>query len=93
MGTTGSSVSGNVNSALPDIIARVRQYATVPLAVGFGVATREHFELVANSGADGVVIGSRLVAIIKTSPAEQIYQNVECRLLRIYCCISLKSCP
>lgn len=83
MGTTGSSVSGNVNSALPDIIARVRQYATVPLAVGFGVATREHFELVANSGADGVVIGSRLVAIIKTSPAEQIYQNVESYCLEI----------
>lgn len=77
MGTTGSSVTGNVNSALPDIIARVRQYATVPLAVGFGVATREHFELVANSGADGVVIGSRLVTIIKTSPPEQIAQKVE----------------
>ncbi|KAI0078203.1 bifunctional tryptophan synthase TRP1 [Panus rudis PR-1116 ss-1] len=77
MGTTGSSVSGTLNSALPDIIARVREYATVPLAVGFGVATREHFEHVANSGADGVVIGSRLVAIIKTSPPDQVAQKVE----------------
>lgn len=76
-------MTGNVNSALPDIIARVRQYATVPLAVGFGVATREHFELVANSGADGVVIGSRLVAIIKTSPPEQIAQKVEAYCLEI----------
>ncbi|KAK7693804.1 bifunctional tryptophan synthase trp1 [Cerrena zonata] len=83
MGTTGSSVTGDVNTALPDIIARVRQYATVPLAVGFGVATREHFELVANSGADGVVIGSRLVAIIKTSPPEQIVKNVEAYCLEI----------
>ncbi|TCD66188.1 tryptophan synthetase [Steccherinum ochraceum] len=77
MGTTGSSVSGSLNTALPDIIARVRNYATVPVAVGFGVATREHFDLVANSGADGVVVGSRLVAIIKTSPPEQLVSNVQ----------------
>lgn len=89
MGTTGSSVSGSLNTALPDIIARVRAYATVPLAVGFGVATREHFDLVANAGADGVVIGSRLVAIIKTSPSQQLVKDVE-----DYCQqISLKGQP
>lgn len=77
MGTTGSSVGGTLNTALPDIIARVRSYAKVPLAVGFGVATREHFDYVANCGADGVVIGSRLVAIIKTSPPDQLIKNVE----------------
>ncbi|THG99833.1 hypothetical protein EW026_g2603 [Hermanssonia centrifuga] len=89
MGTTGSSVTGSLNSALPDIIARVREYASVPLAVGFGVATREHFDHVAEAGADGVVIGSRLVSIIKTSPAGQIPQKVEA-----YCReISLKGQP
>ena len=70
MGTTGSSVSGKVNTALPDIIARIKEYTDVPLAVGFGVATRQHFDYVAESGADGVVIGSRLVEVIKTSPQE-----------------------
>lgn len=89
MGTTGSSDSGKLNNALPDIIARVREYATVPLAVGFGVATREHFDTVADAGADGVVIGSRLVSVIKNSPHEQIAQNVEA-----YCReISLKGQP
>ncbi len=77
MGTTGSSVTGTLNTALPDIIARVREYAKVPLAVGFGVATREHFDYVANCGADGVVIGSRLVAIMKTSSPDQLIKNVE----------------
>jgi tryptophan synthase len=43
MGTTGSSDKVALNSALPDIIARVKEHATVPLAVGFGVSTREHF--------------------------------------------------
>ena len=77
MGTTGSSVSGKVNTALPAIIARVKEQSDIPLAVGFGVATREHFNLVADAGADGVVIGSRLASIIKTSPPGQIIQNVE----------------
>ncbi len=46
-----------MNSALPDLVARVRDYTNLPLAVGFGVATRAHFDLVADAGADGVVIG------------------------------------
>ena len=65
-----------MNSALPDILARVRQYASVPLAVGFGVATRAHFDVVADAGADGVVIGSRLVNVIKEAHAGQIAQQV-----------------
>jgi tryptophan synthase len=77
MGTTGSSDEGKLNTALPDIIARVREYASVPLAVGFGVATRQHFERVAEAGADGVVIGSRLVSVIKNSPSEELAKNVE----------------
>ncbi|KDQ60898.1 hypothetical protein JAAARDRAFT_124358 [Jaapia argillacea MUCL 33604] len=85
MGTTGSSAGVAMNSALPDIIARVRQYATVPLAVGFGVATREHFDVVADAGADGVVVGSKLVSVMKTSPPSQVAANVEayCRELSL----------
>ncbi|KAI0086136.1 bifunctional tryptophan synthase TRP1 [Irpex rosettiformis] len=85
MGTTGSSVSGQVNTALPDIIARIKEYTNVPLAVGFGVATRQHFDYVAESGADGVVIGSRLVEVIKNSPRESLTKNVEnyCRELSL----------
>jgi len=77
MGTTGSSDKVDINSALPNIISRVREYATVPLAVGFGVANRDHFNVVGDAGADGVVIGSRLVTIIKTAPRDQIPQHVE----------------
>src|SRR6267154_3344793 len=51
MGTTGSSDKVALNSALPDIIARVKEYTTVPLAVGFGVSTREHYNTVAGAGA------------------------------------------
>lgn len=73
------------NSALPDIIARVREYTEIPLAVGFGVATREHFDTVADAGADGVVIGSRLVAVIKSAPAGELAKDVEayCRSISL----------
>lgn len=77
MGTTGSSEKVAMNSALPDIIARVREYASVPIAVGFGVATRDHFNTVADAGADGVVVGSRLVTVIKNSPKGQVSQSVQ----------------
>jgi len=89
MGTTGSSVKGSINAALPDIIARIREYSPVPLAVGFGVATRAHFDVVADAGADGVVIGSRLVTIIKEAPLDSLPQTVEKYCLEI----SLKGQP
>jgi tryptophan synthase len=77
MGTTGSSVDSSINASLTSIIARVREHATVPLAVGFGVATRAHYDYVADAGADGVVIGSRLVSIINEAPQGEVSQRVE----------------
>lgn len=77
MGTTGSSETGTINSALPDLIARVRKYTDMPLAVGFGVATRQHFDLVADAGSDGVVIGSRIISVIKNAPKGEVAKAVE----------------
>ncbi|KAJ3933449.1 MAG: bifunctional tryptophan synthase TRP1 [Lentinula lateritia] len=76
MGTTGSSDEIAMNIALPDIVSRVREYATVPVAVGFGVANRGRFDYVTDSGADGVVIGSRIVTVIKDAPPGQGNQKV-----------------
>lgn len=65
MGTTGSSATGSVNTALPAIIERIRRYTTeTPLAVGFGVSTREHFVSVSQV-ADGVVIGSKIISLLE----------------------------
>jgi tryptophan synthase len=83
MGTTGSSESVAMNTALSDIVARVKKYATVPIAVGFGVATRSHFNTVVKTGAEGVVVGSRIIRIIQQSPRDRYPQDVEafCREL------------
>lgn len=80
MGTTGSSVEAAMNHALPQLLSRVRDFTVVPLAVGFGVASRQHFETVADAGADGVVIGSRIVSVIKNAPTDKIAETV-----RDYC--------
>lgn len=62
MGVTGARTS--VNTELPNIVARIKKYTQAPLAVGFGVSTREHFVEV-GAHAEGVVIGSRLITVIK----------------------------
>jgi tryptophan synthase alpha chain len=45
---------------LGDTVARVREAAAVPVAVGFGVSTADHARQVAEI-ADGVIVGSRIV--------------------------------
>ncbi|KAG2020056.1 tryptophan synthetase [Coprinopsis cinerea AmutBmut pab1-1] len=77
MGTTGSSANVAVNEELPTILSRIREYTHVPLAVGFGVATRDQFNYVADAGADGVVIGSRIVNAIKAAGDGEVPQFVE----------------
>ncbi|PWN21913.1 putative tryptophan synthase [Microstroma glucosiphilum] len=62
MGVTGAS--SNVSTTLPELLDRLRAVSKAYLAVGFGVSTREHFEQIGEY-ADGVVIGSKLVAVLK----------------------------
>lgn len=76
MGTTGSSDKENINNALPAIIARVRDHSSAYLAVGFGVSNRSHFQYVADAGADGVVIGSRIVQVIKAARQDQLSEKI-----------------
>ncbi|KAI8393999.1 tryptophan synthase beta subunit-like PLP-dependent enzyme [Radiomyces spectabilis] len=66
LGVTG--VSDQVNKELPQMVARIRKYTDVYLAVGFGVSNREHFEKV-GAHADGVVIGSRIITLIRDTQA------------------------
>jgi tryptophan synthase alpha chain len=57
-GTTGERAE--LPPGLADTVARVRESASVPVAVGFGISTPEHARAVAEV-ADGVIVGSRLV--------------------------------
>ncbi|HLH15063.1 MAG TPA: tryptophan synthase subunit alpha, partial [Solirubrobacteraceae bacterium] len=58
-GTTGERAAND--SGLPAIVARTRASTSVPVAVGFGISTPQQAAQAADAGADGVIIGSRLV--------------------------------
>lgn len=54
-----------ISESLPDLVKRIQECTTVPLAVGFGISTREQFDYVSKAGADGGVVGSRIVTVIE----------------------------
>lgn len=75
MGVTGAT--GSLNADLPAFIKRVKELSgNVPVAVGFGISTREHFKSV-TSVADGAVIGSQIIAVLADAPAEKAARAVE----------------
>jgi tryptophan synthase alpha chain len=60
-GTTGER--DGVARGLPDVIAAARAHTGVPVAVGFGISSPSDAAAAAEAGADGVIVGSRLVRI------------------------------
>jgi len=58
-GTTGERTS--LSDAYAGVIRRTREHTDVPVALGFGIATPNQAAEAAAAGADGVIIGSRLV--------------------------------
>jgi tryptophan synthase alpha chain len=65
-GTTGER--GTLDGALPGVVARARAATEVPVAVGFGIGTPEQAAAAAEAGADGVIVGSRLVRAAGEDP-------------------------
>ncbi len=67
-GVTGArtAMSGN----LPAYIARIRAVTDVPIAVGFGISTREHVEAVGQV-ADGAVCASALLNHLEDVPKDE----------------------
>ena len=61
-GVTG--VRSQVAANIPDAVAAIRRHTSLPVVVGFGISTRDQVRQVA-SVADGVVVGSALVNVIK----------------------------
>ena len=58
-GTTGERAS--VQDGLAGVVERAAACTTVPVAVGFGISTPRQAAAAAAAGADGVIVGSRLV--------------------------------
>ena len=64
-GVTG--VQSAVEDSTIQLIKRVLPFTSskIPLAVGFGVSTPEHVARIMRAGADGVIVGSAFINIIK----------------------------
>jgi len=67
-GVTG--VREQLASGIPAAVARIRRHTALPVVVGFGIATRAQVAEVA-AQADGVVVGSALVNVIKQHLGER----------------------
>lgn len=67
MGVTGARAS--ISDAIEGLVAKVRRYSDLPVAVGLGVSTPEQASEIAKY-ADGVIVGSAFVtAIAEGGPA------------------------
>jgi tryptophan synthase alpha chain len=58
-GTTGERAA--LSETFGELVARAKAATSVPVAVGFGISTPEQAAAAAAAGADGVIVGSRLV--------------------------------
>jgi tryptophan synthase alpha chain len=65
-GTTGERAS--IDGELGAVIARAAKHTEVPVAVGFGIGEPAQVAAAAAAGADGVIIGSRLVRAAAEGP-------------------------
>ncbi|MGI8558316.1 MAG: tryptophan synthase subunit alpha, partial [Solirubrobacteraceae bacterium] len=58
-GTTGER--GSTADGVAPLLARAKAATAVPVAIGFGISTPEQGAQAARAGADGIIVGTRLV--------------------------------
>jgi tryptophan synthase alpha chain len=59
VGTTGERAE--LGERFAQVVARAQASTRAPVALGFGISTPEHARQAARAGADGVIVGTRLV--------------------------------
>jgi tryptophan synthase alpha chain len=77
VGTTGERQA--LGERFAEIVGRAKASTEVPVALGFGIGTPEQAREAADAGADGVIVGTRLVRAAAESqqPAEAVGAVVE----------------
>lgn len=58
-GTTGERAA--LSDRFAEVVAKAKRNTDVPVALGFGISTPEQASQAADAGADGVIVGTRLV--------------------------------
>ena len=71
VGTTGErDAPALLSERFREILARARASTRVPVALGFGISTPAQARMAAEAGAEGVIVGSRLVRAAGDAPAD-----------------------
>jgi len=65
-----------MENRLENLIAKLKEVNTNPIAVGFGISTPKHVNKVREWGADGVIIGSAFVKRISSSNKKDVVKHV-----------------
>jgi len=63
LGVTGARKG--LSDMVKPLVTRLKKLTDVPICVGFGVSTPQHAKEIAEAGADGVIIGSKIVKMIE----------------------------
>ncbi|MFC7063882.1 tryptophan synthase subunit alpha [Halobacillus seohaensis] len=63
LGVTGER--NDMSAETLSFIKKVKEHSNVPVAVGFGISSNEHVQLV-REHADGVIIGSKIIRLIES---------------------------
>tara|TARA_Y100001970_G_scaffold108285_1_gene135434 strand:- start:150 stop:950 length:801 start_codon:yes stop_codon:yes gene_type:complete len=73
-GVTGER--NDLENRVENLIRRLKEISTNPIAIGFGISSEEHVRKIREWGADGVIIGSAFVKRIYESKEDQIVKEV-----------------
>ena len=68
VGTTGEREA--LADTFAGLVARAKASTRVPVALGFGIGTPEQARMAADAGADGVIVGTRLVRAAGEAPED-----------------------
>ncbi|MHC4353181.1 MAG: tryptophan synthase subunit alpha, partial [Planctomycetota bacterium] len=65
LGVTGAR--SELSDTVEELVGKLKGLTDVPVCVGFGISQPEHAAAVARAGADGVIIGSKIVGFIENN--------------------------
>jgi len=82
-GVTGER--SKMENRVENLISKLKDVNSNPIAVGFGISTSEHVNKVREWGADGVIIGSAFVKRISSSSEKDVVDHVGefCKEMRL----------
>jgi tryptophan synthase alpha chain len=69
LGVTGSREK--LSDTVEGLVGKLKKLTSVPVCVGFGISKAEHAAMIASAGADGVIIGSKIVELIEKNLGER----------------------